>query len=140
MIGDDHGDVDLRLIALMPLKQISQAVILFGDEHSDPRTMGGSMDLEPHLEELCDRGECARNVLGRNLESVRAKLHPHQKIAGLFVRTVIRIENVASKVVNEPGDAGHDALAVLSMDQQDNRISSIRHEPSITPGTWCRVV
>lgn len=122
VIGNDDGDVDLQLVALMPLKQISQAVILFGDERSDPRTMGGPMDLEPHLQDLCDRGECPRNVLWRNLESVRGKLLPHQKIVDLFARVVIRIENVASEVVNEPGDAGHDALAVFT---QQNLVYSI---------------
>src|SRR5574341_1034918 len=139
VIGDDDGNVDMQFVALMPLEQISQTVVLFRDEHSDSRAMAGMMDLVPHLEDLGDRREGGRNVIRRNLPSFGCKLHPHQKIVSLFIRMVIGIQDVAPEVVNEPRDPRDDSLTILTMDQENNRFSSTRHEPSLTSWVWCCV-
>jgi hypothetical protein len=36
VIGNNHGDIDVQLVAFVPLEQIRQTMILFRDQHRDP--------------------------------------------------------------------------------------------------------
>src|SRR5688572_27787472 len=40
---------------------------------------------------------------------------------------MVGIQDVAAAIMDEPGDARHDALAVLAMDQQHDRLRVVRH-------------
>jgi hypothetical protein len=89
MIGEDDGDVDMQFVALMSLKEISQTVVLFGDEHSHSCAMAGTLNLESRIEDLRDRGECCRNVFRKNLQAISGKFHPHEKIVGFLIRVMV---------------------------------------------------
>src|SRR6185436_16092060 len=84
-------------------------------------------NLIAHLECLRDRSEGGCDLIGRNLQTLGGKLHAHEKLVRLFICMMIRIENVPAEVVNETRHAGHDALAVLTMYQEDNGIFSMCH-------------
>jgi hypothetical protein len=46
---------------------------------------------------------------------------------------VIRVKNVPAKVVNEARDPSHNTPAILTMDQQNDRIFSVCHRVSTFP-------
>ena len=85
------------------------------------------MHLVPHLERFGDGRECRRDLAWRDLEVFEGELRAHQELSELAVGVMVGIQDVATEIMDEPGDARHDALAVLAMNQQHDRLGVVRH-------------
>ena len=85
------------------------------------------MHLVPHLERFGDGREGRRDLAWRDLEVFEGELRAHQELTELAVGVMVGIQDVAAAIMDEPGDARHDALAVLAMDQQHDRLRVVRH-------------
>jgi hypothetical protein len=125
MIGNNNRDIDMQLVTAVALKQIRQTVVLLRDHHPDAGAPAGQMNFVAHIEHFGDGSEGCRHFTGRNLQSLRRALHPHEKIVRLFVRVMVGVENVAPEIMDESGDAGDDAPSILAVDQQYDRLFSL---------------
>src|SRR5262249_15967953 len=84
------------------------------------------MHFVMHLVRFSDRPKGRRKVVRGNLESLRCKLHPHEKIVRVFVCVMVGVENVAAEIVNESRYSSDDASTVFAMNQQDDGIFALR--------------
>ncbi len=100
-------------------------MVLFRHQDADARPMAGAMDFVSHVEHLGDRGEGRGDVRRRNLKPLKGELDPHQKVVGLRVCVVIGVEDVAAEIVDEARHTGDDTLAVLAVDEDDDRFLEI---------------
>src|SRR3989454_1422320 len=85
------------------------------------------MHLVPHLERFGDGREGRSDLAWRDLEVFEGELRAHQELTELAVGVMVGIQDVATGIMDEPGDARHDALAVLAMNQQHDRLGVVRH-------------
>src|SRR2546427_313600 len=85
------------------------------------------MHLVPHLERFGDGREGRSDLAWRDLEVFEGELRAHQEVTELAVGVMVGIQDVATGIMDEPGDARHDALAVLAMNQQHDRLGVVRH-------------
>src|SRR5947199_4039263 len=85
------------------------------------------MHLVPHHERVGDGREGRRDLAWRDLEVFEGELRAHQELTELAVGVMVGIQDVAAEIMDEPGDARHDALPVLAMNQQHDRLGVVRH-------------
>ena len=89
--------------------------------------MLAQVNLVPHFEHPGDRRKSRGDLLTRNLKTFQSEFRSHQEIAGLTICMVVRVQNVAAKIMDEPGDSSHDPLTILAGHQENDRIFLFCH-------------
>ena len=119
MIREDAGNLACELAALVTVKQVHQAVVVFRNQDRHARAVIRLRKPPLHFEAGCDRRERTGEIVERNIELGGIELNPHQEYAGVHVAVLVRVQDIPAVLVNESSNAGDYAFLVGATEQQD---------------------
>src|ERR1019366_4872574 len=129
MIGDDQGNRAVELSGLKAVEEIGQTVQVAGYENGHPRGLRHQAEAPAHLESGGQGLEFFAKP--KQVERRQFPLHTHEKELGFGVLMLIGVGDVGAELIEQVGDAGHQALAVGTIDEENGGIPHTSHK--VTP-------
>ena len=129
VVGDHAHDVH-RQHARSPAKQqVLEAMVQLRHRDQHAYAPRGVFDLPGHLVVTCQHGElCAQLLDGNELRTHRGEYRAHVEAARQLVVELLGLDDGSVVIREEPGDRGHDALAVGAHQQQRESGIDAGHE------------
>jgi hypothetical protein len=105
---------------LKAVEQIGQTVQIPGYEDRHPRGLRHQAEAPAHLESGGQGLELFAKP--KQVERLQLPLHPHEKELGFGVLMLIGVGDVGAVLVEQVGDARHQAFAVRTIDEENGGI------------------
>ncbi len=122
VVADDEGQVGAEFAGLVAMEEVGEAVRVLRDEEGDVLELVGELDAPVHAELLGDGLEGGAEGGLVEVGGVGRELHAHEEEAELVVLMLVGVENVGAALVEQRRDAGHQALLIRAVDEQNGGI------------------
>ena len=119
MVGNNKRDFAAQFAALVAVKQVLEAVIVFRNKNADARAMGRMCEPPVHFEVACNGGETFRELTEIAIEIGRVEFNTGEEKIRLLVAMFIGEEDVAVVPENEFGNGSDDSFSVGTGDEQN---------------------
>jgi hypothetical protein len=117
MIADHQRKVAMQLSVPLPVQQVHQAVVVFGNEDCHPWPLAAQRDAPFHSKFVRDRPERPIKILQPQPESFEAPFHARQVEAFFASLVLFEMENVSIVSINEIRYRRIQSLAVRALYQ-----------------------
>jgi len=128
VVGDDGRDVHRQLAALPAEQQVVQAVAVLAHHQQHAGALGHGVDAGVHAELLAHGAEQAVQGGHVGQRGGGLEVHAHEEQAGgvvaQHVAELLRVDDVAARLVKQAGNGVDDALGVAAGQGQDEFLGS----------------
>jgi hypothetical protein len=124
VIADNEGNIHIPFSGMDPRQYIIKAMRQLRNKQSHPGTLVAEIDVPGHVEFGGDqRAEKVGNFFLRDPEISQFPFYPHVKNLVEPVYMLIQGNDVSLVVVNEFGHICNNAFLILTVHEEDSRIS-----------------
>lgn len=123
VVGDDQGDLNVKLAGRLTEQQVIEAVADLRDHDHHAGLLDGGVDLEVHREGFRCGVESSAQLLELHRIAGRGELHAHEEALGSGISELRRVDNVQI-VLDEEGRDGVDNAGAIGPGQGKNEAGS----------------